>query len=286
MSFGFVPPKKTGILKKDIKIFINTLFIRVFGWPNLLKRVEFSDFKNLIQFEKMDSVLEIGSGNPAAYAIEFSKNVYKYIATDIHDIEYMNNWNIPNSLTAIKCNVYNLEFDDNSFDKIIMSEVMPVLEKPELALKELFRVLKPNGKLFLINGDHFHDIEELYSSRSIITKLIKNFGISRSNLPSSYSNFKKEYMSLHNTNIKFFQNRDEYIKLYSIKSGFSEIKTNYTFGKRAIKFFAFLLFLKVSVTGNALLPKYYIVFLPILKFLNKVDSKKEFCIIHEMVAKK
>ena len=40
-----------------------------------------------------------------------------------------------------------LPFSDNTFDRIIASEVLEHIEDDEAALKELFRVLKPNGKI-------------------------------------------------------------------------------------------------------------------------------------------
>lgn len=42
-----------------------------------------------------------------------------------------------------------LPFKDNSFDKIVMIEVIEHIEKDNLAISELARVLKQNGRLFL-----------------------------------------------------------------------------------------------------------------------------------------
>jgi len=42
-----------------------------------------------------------------------------------------------------------LIFDSNSFDTIILSDVINHLEEPELALKEIHRILKPGGILLL-----------------------------------------------------------------------------------------------------------------------------------------
>lgn len=43
----------------------------------------------------------------------------------------------------------NLEFDDNSFDVVIASNVLHLLFFPEKALSEIHRVLKPSGKAIL-----------------------------------------------------------------------------------------------------------------------------------------
>jgi ubiquinone/menaquinone biosynthesis C-methylase UbiE len=44
---------------------------------------------------------------------------------------------------------YNINFSDNTFDFVLLMEVIEHIEYPDVALKELYRVTKPNGKLFL-----------------------------------------------------------------------------------------------------------------------------------------
>ena len=54
-----------------------------------------------------------------------------------------------NKITFIKASVYNLPFADSSFDTIIASEILEHLNDDELALREIKRVLKKDGKLFI-----------------------------------------------------------------------------------------------------------------------------------------
>lgn len=42
-----------------------------------------------------------------------------------------------------------MSFKDNSFDTIIMNDAMEHVSEPDLVLKEVYRVLKPGGKLFV-----------------------------------------------------------------------------------------------------------------------------------------
>ena len=46
-----------------------------------------------------------------------------------------------------------LSFPDNYFDYLVLSHVIAVVEQPETVLNEAFRVLRPGGRLFLLN--HF-----------------------------------------------------------------------------------------------------------------------------------
>jgi phosphatidylethanolamine/phosphatidyl-N-methylethanolamine N-methyltransferase len=46
-----------------------------------------------------------------------------------------------------------LNFPNEAFDYVILSHVIAVVENPEKLLEEVHRVLKPNGKIFILN--HF-----------------------------------------------------------------------------------------------------------------------------------
>ena len=66
------------------------------------------------------------------------------------------------SKVALKCqsqrvigSILDMPFDDNSFDIIISSEVIEHVPEPAKALKELFKVLKPGGKLILTTPNKF-----------------------------------------------------------------------------------------------------------------------------------
>ena len=47
----------------------------------------------------------------------------------------------------------NLQFPDCYFDYVVLSHVITVVDDPEKLLEETYRVLKPNGKIFILN--HF-----------------------------------------------------------------------------------------------------------------------------------
>jgi phosphatidylethanolamine/phosphatidyl-N-methylethanolamine N-methyltransferase len=57
------------------------------------------------------------------------------------------------SIQLLQMNGESLDFGDGVFDYVVLSHVIAVTKKPEKMLSEVFRVLKPNGKLFILN--HF-----------------------------------------------------------------------------------------------------------------------------------
>jgi phosphatidylethanolamine/phosphatidyl-N-methylethanolamine N-methyltransferase len=56
-------------------------------------------------------------------------------------------------IQLLEMNGENLNFGDGVFDYVVLSHVVAVTESPRKMLNEVFRVLKPGGKLFILN--HF-----------------------------------------------------------------------------------------------------------------------------------
>lgn len=57
------------------------------------------------------------------------------------------------NFTLLPMSGEQLTFADQSFDYVVLAHVIAVVDDPEKVLEEVFRVLKPNGKVFILN--HF-----------------------------------------------------------------------------------------------------------------------------------
>lgn len=86
----------------------------------------------------------------APASIEVGKGIAKDM--DVHNVEFIQN------------NILNLSFPDNSFDLIISDAVIQVLPQYQAAVKELARVLKPDGTLIIAvcNKHNFHTLYKQY----------------------------------------------------------------------------------------------------------------------------
>ena len=92
------------------------------------------------QFDLSSSrCLEVGSGRGA-----FQDIVPDYTGTDLSDV-VAQNYHKP----FFTANAEDLPFDDDSFDAIWTITVLEHVPNPEKALREIRRVLKPEGLLFL-----------------------------------------------------------------------------------------------------------------------------------------
>lgn len=58
------------------------------------------------------------------------------------------------NVTWVVGDIYKIPYQDNYFDKVILSEVLEHIPDDERALKEVRRVLKPNGKIAITVPNH------------------------------------------------------------------------------------------------------------------------------------
>ncbi len=106
----------------------------------------------LLGLRDLGSVVEFGCG-PGFFTRAIAKNASHVLATDISR-EMLVRSDI--NLTGVenvgfeKVNCEHTPFPDNSFDTVFTANVVQVLEHPDQALKEAYRILKPRGRLVLL----------------------------------------------------------------------------------------------------------------------------------------
>ena len=121
--------------------------------------------------------LEIGVGtgknlsfypkNIELFAIDFSPGMLKIAEKKAKDIDLK-------SLQLREMDVEHLDFTNNSFDTIVSTFVFCTVPDPIAGLKELYRVLKPNGKAVFL--------EHMKSKNPIINMMLYIMNIVSSNL--------------------------------------------------------------------------------------------------------
>ena len=111
-----------------------------------------------------DKVLEIGIGTGTSYkyypmetevtGIDISPDMLKKAKKNIskHNLQNKN---------VLMMNGEQLTFEDNSFDKVVGMYVVSVTQNPNLLIKEMKRVCKPNGDIYLVNHFSFETDSKL-----------------------------------------------------------------------------------------------------------------------------
>ena len=87
--------------------------------------------------------------------IPFLPEYHKYTATDITPA-MLRQCEMRLAQHSLKielhtADVMQLPFDDNQFDIVLMNLILAVVPNPELALKEASRVVKPGGKIYIMD---------------------------------------------------------------------------------------------------------------------------------------
>lgn len=97
------------------------------------------------------NLLEIGVGNGAHFH-RYKKHKIIGIDTSAAMLEIACQ-KARENIKVFKMDGKSLLFDNEHFDYVVLSHVIAVVDDPELLLKEVLRVLKPQGQVFILN--HF-----------------------------------------------------------------------------------------------------------------------------------
>ncbi|RZK57235.1 MAG: class I SAM-dependent methyltransferase [Pedobacter sp.] len=96
-------------------------------------------------------LLEIGVGNGSHLKL-YKTHQVTGIDTSVSMLEVAKKHKTEN-IQLLQMNGEKLLFPDQTFDYVILSHVIAVVDFPEKVLEETYRVLKPDGQLFILN--HF-----------------------------------------------------------------------------------------------------------------------------------
>lgn len=111
------------------------------------KRLLFSEVNNLPE----GKLLEIGIGN-GTHLPQYNKHKVTGIDTSAVMLDIARKNHLRN-IELFEMSGEALSFDDELFDYVVLSHVIAVVDSPEQLLQEVYRVMKPQGHLFILN--HF-----------------------------------------------------------------------------------------------------------------------------------
>lgn len=101
--------------------------------------------------EPSDTVLECACGT-GAISIFLAKKCKRLVATDFSVgmlKQAAKKCGVFDNVTFKKADITNIKCKDGQFDKVVAGNVIHLLPKPEIALRELERVVKPGGKIII-----------------------------------------------------------------------------------------------------------------------------------------
>jgi len=169
------------------------LILKVFGFPNLIRRIQASVLMRMLEPQKGEVILDAGCGN-GFFTCEVAKGCQISIGID---------WNLNGKspparckepkVTFVKGDVQKLPFVSAKFDKILLSSVLQMVKDDMALLVECYRVLKKRGILVLsvpiyyiyvkkLNPlkpqlkDKFGSLGKAYYDQDEVIRLLQNTG--------------------------------------------------------------------------------------------------------------
>ena len=186
--------------RRVINYFKNIHFVNVLvKIINACRKIEINCIKNLGDFRKSDVVLDIGSGDG------YWTNYFGKFCSNITGVEpYQEHLNIAKKNYSGNCSftlgsAENLEFDSNSFDKVISVCTFEHLYNDAVAFSEINRVLKPGGKLLAtvdsLNSDYIsEDYKKKHMKECYCAQLYTLESISKKLSQAEFKNIEANYI--------------------------------------------------------------------------------------------
>lgn len=162
-------------MKKDNKTFWNR-YAKIYDIEiDRFNRSAYSEMYRLISgaLTKEMKVLEIATGT-GLIAIHIAEAAQSVAATDFSPkmIEAATKKRTPDNVHFSVEDATALSFLDQTFDAVIISNALHIMPDPELVLKNIKRVLKPNGLLIAPTFSHGHLRDSTWKLNAFLLKMI------------------------------------------------------------------------------------------------------------------
>ncbi|WP_239094371.1 class I SAM-dependent methyltransferase [Bacillus sp. B15-48] len=142
-------------MDENLNEIIKKRYNRISGIYELMDRMIKQEWRKQLLSNVSGNVLEVGIGTGANLpyyredivsltGIDFSKGMLKHANEKIA----LGNFRFP--IELMEADIQELPFPDNKFDSIVATCVFCSVPNPEKGLKELKRVCKPTGRIFML----------------------------------------------------------------------------------------------------------------------------------------
>lgn len=173
---------------------MNSLLYDVFMKPLELRGLS-KKRKNLIS-QAYGDILEIGTGTGVNFKFYNYNAISSLTLFDLSLSEKVKGYPFPNNITLnyIEGNVEELPFSSDTFDSVVFTLVFCSVSDPFKGLKEVYRILKPGGKIYFIEhvlSDNCHYSHVMNKVNPVWHKVSKGCNLNRDTLSTiKKANFK------------------------------------------------------------------------------------------------
>ncbi len=212
-----------------------------------------------------DTLLDFGCGGRGYLTFELARRSKKAIGLDTHPPR---DPFIPpelfEKLEFVVAEGDRTEFPDDSFDAVLMSEVLLCIPEPERFLREVERIVKPGGRVVIVNTVDRLGIREAYEKRMWLVRMMIKLG----RAPSTYEEYTDRLHLRFGNAIKSLPNI-EYYKSLIERSGLALKQKSYVWSSVVQKHLDMLQFMFFCL-GMKPFGRHFFLFYPYFWILAKV----------------
>jgi ubiquinone/menaquinone biosynthesis C-methylase UbiE len=238
--------------------------MRLVGAPILLKRLQVHDILDTLALRPHEVVLDFGcSGGYLTYAM--ARRSAKAHGIDIVDVD---NNIIPEDLQGRvefrRSRGERTPYEDATFDVVLMSEVVPMIDDPAQFFAEVARILKPTGRIVLVNPLERRGMRRDYEQNRWPVRLMRRLAGG----PASYDEYTARLQASFGTALRYLPNEAYYHELLE-RYGFRIVKTAFTPSAAAIEALERIQFFALCLGWPTYGPAYFVLY-PLLKIMDLV----------------
>lgn len=199
--------------------------LRTIGAPNVIKRLQMADIFAVLDLKPDEVALDFGcSGGYFTY--EMAKHCRKAYGIDIQDVsKNLVPPELAGRLEFRRVRGEGTGFPDAMFDVILMSEVVPMIPEPREFFAEVSRILKPGGRIVLVNPLERRAIRREYERRTpgLLLRAMRALG----RAPADYDDYTRRLQTTFGTALMKLPDERYYHDVLR-EFGFSVTKTAFT----------------------------------------------------------
>lgn len=259
--FGYNPGKG---IKKDLP----AAFL---GEKNLLKRLQAKDLMQAMAIAPTDQVLDIGCGS-GMFTVEMAKQAQHATGMDLQRevLQIPVHPSLKEKLSFVQADATNTPFADNTFDVVLISELLGFFHDPTPVFTEIKRILKPGARLVLANGAGHPSIEKALEKNTLAARLLRR--CFPKHFCSSYQEYAEILQKSFGNVTKGFHSAEQ-VQSWLQKCQYTDITIQFSPGRIAGNYLSWSQFLSFLRKGEPLSQHLFALKYPLLSFCSKMDSR-------------
>jgi len=237
-------------------------FYQIIGAPMLLKRLQMPAIFQSLALQPGMKALDIGCGSGyMTYQMAYNGA----IAYGIDIIKIDDNYipeNLKGKLTFIQTDGETMPFEENFFDIILVSEVITQVPEPQKLIAEIKRVIKPDGRLVIVQPLDRQGIREDYENNSVFIRFLRMIRT----IPGDYTEYLTRIQRIFGNAILYLP-PEEYYHTMLNEHGFQVVERNFSPSGPVLKIYERIQFFCLCF-GWPTYGKHYFILYPLFTIIN------------------